>query len=203
MPTVLDTLLVSVRSAADYNHDDAVAPAVVLWPDEKREFGRLLPRLRLALPQLLTLGPHDPSTRTGPAIWLRCVLAGKVGEVSPPPDALPIIYLAGVNRSTLRATDECPPELSPLAELQYRGVFWSQNNGKDWTVTAFLQAEKGGLNLRIARDNATLEAIHRVFDKLVDEPVADLLEKSKLRPLGCNVRGRRPSQQNSVPASSR
>ena len=54
MPTVLDTLLVSVRSAADYNHDDAVAPAVVLWPDEKREFGRLLPRLRLALPQLLT-----------------------------------------------------------------------------------------------------------------------------------------------------
>ena len=32
MPTVLDTLLVSVRSAADYNHDDAVAPAVVLGP---------------------------------------------------------------------------------------------------------------------------------------------------------------------------
>src|SRR5271166_6235737 len=71
MPTVLDTLLVSVRSAADYNHDDAVAPAVVLWPDEKREFGRLLPRLRLALPQLLTLGLHDPSTRTGPA---KCLL---------------------------------------------------------------------------------------------------------------------------------
>ncbi|MBV8128429.1 MAG: BREX-1 system phosphatase PglZ type B [Planctomycetaceae bacterium] len=183
MPTVLDTLLVSIRSAADSNHDDAVAPAVVLWTDDRREFGRLLPRLRLALPQLLTLGPHDPSTRTGPAIWLRCVLAGKVGEVSLPADAVPIIYLAGVNRSTLRATDECPPELSPLAELQYRGVFWSQNNGKDWTVSAFLQAEKGGLNLRIARDSATLEAIHRAFDKLVDEPIADLLEKSKLRPL--------------------
>ena len=103
--------------------------------------------------------------------------------MSLPADAVPIIYLPGVSRPTLRATDECPPELSPLAELQYRGVFWSQNNGKDWTVTAFLQAEKGGLNLRIARDNATLEAIHRAFDKLVDEPVADLLEKSKLRPL--------------------
>ena len=181
--TVLDNLLASLQSAATFNQDDTVRPACILWTDEKREFGRLLPRLRLALPQLLTLGPHDPSTRTGPAIWLRCVLAGKVGEVSLPPDAVPIIYLAGVNRSTLRATDECPPELSPLAELQYRGVFWSQNNGKDWTVTAFLQAEKGGLNLRIARDNATLEAIHRAFDKLVDEPVADLLEKSKLRPL--------------------
>ncbi|MGD0043238.1 MAG: BREX-1 system phosphatase PglZ type B, partial [Isosphaeraceae bacterium] len=94
--TVLDKLLASLQSAAAFNQDDTVRPACILWTDEKREFGRLLPRLRLALPQLLTLGPHDPSTRTGPAIWLRCVLAGKVGEVSPPPDALPIIYLAGV-----------------------------------------------------------------------------------------------------------
>ena len=36
--------------------------------------------------------------------------------------------------------------------MQYRGVFWSQQNGKDWTVSAFLQSEKGGLDLRLARD---------------------------------------------------
>jgi hypothetical protein len=54
----------------------------------------------------------------------------------------------------LRATEECPDELKPLAELQYRGVFWSQVNGKDWTITAFLQTNHGGLQLKIAKDQA-------------------------------------------------
>jgi hypothetical protein len=148
MPTVLDTLLASIPKAADYNRDDVVPPAVILWPDEKREWERLLPRLRVTLPHLLTFGSYDPTIRTGPAIWLRCVLAGKFPDLPQPADAIPILYLPGVSRPTLRATDECPPELRPLAELQYRGVFWSQHNGKDWTVSAFLQAEKGGLNLR-------------------------------------------------------
>ena len=56
MPTVLDTLLASLQSAAAFNENDTVPPACILWTDEKREFGRLLPRLRLALPQLLTFG---------------------------------------------------------------------------------------------------------------------------------------------------
>ena len=134
-----------ILKAADYNRDDVVRPAAILWPDEKREFERLLPRLRLSLPQLLTLGPYDPPTRTGPAIWIRSVLAGKIPDLAFPSDAIPILYLPGVSRSTLRATEDCPPELRPLAELQYRGVFWSQHNGKDWTVSAFLQSERGGL----------------------------------------------------------
>ena len=182
-PSVLDTLRASIRKAADYNRDDTVAPAAILWPDEKREWQRLVPRLLSLLPQLLVLGPYDKSARSGPAIWLRCVLAGKIADVSLPPEAVPILYLPGVSRPTLCATDECPAELRPLAELQYRGVFWSQHNGKDWTVPAFLQADKGGLSLQVTRDNATLEAIRRAFEKLVDEPVADLVEKSKVRPL--------------------
>ncbi len=134
-------------------------------------------------PDLLTLGPYDPTARTGPAIWLRCVLAGKFPELAFPPDAVPILYLPGVSRPTLRATDECPPELRPLAELQYRGVFWSQHNGKDWTVSAFLQSEKGGLNLRLARDTATQDAIRRAIEKLMDVPVAELAAKSAVLPL--------------------
>ncbi len=181
--TVFEVLLASVAKAADYNRDDTVAPAAILWPDEKREFERLLPRLRLELPQLLTLGPCDAATRTGPAIWLRCVMAGRIPEVSCTPDTVPIIYLPGVSRPTLRATDECPPELSPLAELQYRGVFWSQHNGKDWTISAFLQAEKGGLNLRIARDTATQDAIRRCAEKLADVLVVELEAKSATRSL--------------------
>ncbi|HKI17000.1 MAG TPA: BREX-1 system phosphatase PglZ type B, partial [Isosphaeraceae bacterium] len=181
--TVFEVLLASIHHAADYNRDDVVPPTAILWPDEKREWERLLPRLRLAMPHLLTFGPYDPTTRTGPAIWLRCVLAGKLPDLLQPPDAIPILYLPGVSRLTLRATDECPPELRPLAELQYRGAFWSQHNGKDWTISAFLQSEKGGLNLRLARDTATQEAIRRAVEKLADVPVGDLEAKSATRSL--------------------
>ena len=181
--TVFDDLIDSLRKASVFNKDDVVPPAAVLWTDEKREFERLLPRLRLASPNVLTLGPYDPPTRTGPAIWLRCALAGRLTDFSLPSDAVPVIYLPGVSRPTMRATDECPPELRPLAELQYRGVFWSQHNGKDWTLPAFLQSEKGGLNLRIARDPATQDALRRAVEKLMDVPVADLAAKSAVVPL--------------------
>lgn len=176
--TVLDALLVSVQTAADHNRDDAVPPAAVLWPDEKREWERLVPRLRVLLPPFLVFGQYDVANRTGPAIWLRYVLAGKVPDIIWPPSAVPIIYLPGVSRATLRATEECPNELKPLAELQYRGVFWSQTNGKDWTISAFLQTNHGGLQLKIAKDQATATAIRRAIEKLMDVSVADLKSKS-------------------------
>jgi hypothetical protein len=176
--TVLDALLAALQSVAAYNTDDVVPPAAVLWPDEKREWTALVPRLRLALPHFLVFGPYDRESRTGPAIWLRCVLAQKIPEFTWAPDTVPIMYLPGVSRATLRATEECPQALKPLAELQYRGVFWSQLNGKDWTITAFLQTEHGGLGLEIARDIATAAAMRRCLDKLVDVPVADLQAKS-------------------------
>lgn len=177
-PTVVDALIASLSSAAAYNKDDAEPPAAVLWTDEKREWDRLVPRLRMALPQFLTLGPYDPANRSGPAIWLRCVLAGKIPEVGLAPGIVPILYLPGVGRATLRATEDCPNELKPLAELQYRGVLWSQLNGKDWTVAAFLQTNQGGLDLRPARDAATAGSLRRCLDKLVDVPVADLRARS-------------------------
>jgi hypothetical protein len=46
-----------------------------------------------------------------------------------------------VSRQTLRAVEECPDALKPLVELQYRGVVWTQKNGKDWTLEAFLVSE--------------------------------------------------------------
>ena len=183
MDTIFDAVIASLSKASVFNKDDVVPPAAVLWTDERREFERLLPRLRLTIPNVLTLGPYDPATRTGPAIWLRCVLAGRLAEFPLPPDTIPVLYLPGVSRPTMRATDDCLPELRSLAELQYRGVFWSQHNGKDWTVSAFLQSEKGGLSLRIARDPATQEALRRSVEKLMDVPVADLAAKSAVVPL--------------------
>ena len=184
--TVFDSIVESLKAAAVYNRDDVEPPAAILWPDEKREWESLVPRLRMVLPQFLVLGPYNKANRTGPAIWLRCVLGRRIPEVDLPPDIVPIVYLPGVSRLSLRATEECPPELKPLAELQYRGVFWSQQNGKDWTVSAFLQTQRGGLDLDVARDKATAESIRRALEKLVDVSVAELRAKSATAPLDSN-----------------
>jgi hypothetical protein len=184
--TVFDSLLGAIQNAADYNRDDTVPPAAVLWPDEKREWEKLVPRLGAVLPQLLTLGPYYVTNRTGPAIWLRCVLAGKIAEVTLPIGRVPIIYLPGVSRATLRATEDCPPELKPLAELQYRGVIWSQANSKDWTIAAYLQTEKGGLHLTVGKDQATTVSLRRAVEKVADVPLTDLQAKSTAGELNSN-----------------
>lgn len=177
--TVFDSLLAALQKAADYNRDDTVPPAAILWPDEKREWEKLAPRFRAVLPQFLTFGPYDATHRTGPAIWLRCVLAGKIESAAIPNGVVPIIYLPGVSRATLRATEDCPQDLKPLAELQYRGVIWSQVNAKDWTISAYLQTEKGGLHLSVAKDQATSTSLRRAIEKLADVPVSELQSKSK------------------------
>ena len=77
-----------------------------------------------------------------------------------PDDAAPIVYLPGYRQGQLRAVEEAPAEIQPIAELQYRGAVFSQVNGKDWTIPAFLQANTyGGLGIEVAADNATQAAI--------------------------------------------
>ncbi len=127
--TVLDGLVQALIAAGLYNRNDQIAPAAVLWTDKERQWEPLLPRLRQQL-TLLTLGDYDPDTRTGPAYYLRCLIAGTLGGPLPD-DTPPIIYLPGYSRQDLRAVEECPKPLQPLAELQYRGVLWTHANGRD------------------------------------------------------------------------
>ena len=176
--TVLDAVLRSITNAAEYNSDDAVCPVAVLWPDEKKEWERIVPRLREAIPHFFVFGPYDKDNRSGPAIWLRCVLSGQIPDVQIPKGAIPVLYLPGVSRSTLRATEECPAELKPLAELQDRGVFWSQVNGKDWTVAAFMQTNHGGLKLKIPKDTATAQSLKRAIDRVMEVPTEYLRSKA-------------------------
>jgi len=179
--TVLEALIQSLNRAGEYNRDDQVAPAVILWPDKERQWEPVLPVLRERLPHLLTLGPYAANCKTGPAIWLRCII-GRSGsstchdlpEANWPDTTIPILYLPGVSRQELRAVAECPPALMPLAELQYRGAFWSQVNHKDWTVLAFMQSADGGLGLDVARDSATLDAMKTALVKLVETDIQDL-----------------------------
>jgi len=172
--TVFSELLKALESAAAYNPNDQVAPVVILWPDKSHQWEPLVPRLREALPHFLTLGSYNPGEKTGPAIWLKCMIARTLPEADWPEEAVPILYLPGVSRHELRAVEDCPRELQPLCELQYRGVWFTQENTRDWTVYAFLTSKRGGLGLDVAPTEETREAILSALAKLADVPVAEL-----------------------------
>jgi hypothetical protein len=146
--TLFDALIAALRHAGEHNPADQVAPAAILWPDKERQWVPLISDLRQRLP-LLTLGGYDPDTRTGPAYYVRCMIARTLAADLLPVDAVPIIYLPGISRQELRAIEECPDSLQPLAELQYRGVLWTHRNGRDWTVAAFLQNADAGLDVAV------------------------------------------------------
>lgn len=175
--TVLDALIGALRDAAAFNRDDVAPPAAVLWTDKERQWEPLLPKLREVLPQLLTFGPYVPQQRSGPAIWIKCMIARALPEAKWDKGAVPVIYVPGFSRQELRAVDDCPAEIQPLAELQFRGMLWTQLNARDWTIGAFLQTESGGLGLDIAKDAATLDAMRRALVKLAGVPVEQLRGK--------------------------
>lgn len=172
--TIASKLSESLTKAAAGNSHTAAPAAAVLWTDKDRQWEKSLAQLRAAMPQLLTLGEFDTQSLSGPAIWLKCAIAGVLQEVQF--HGVPVVYLPGVSRTELRAIESCPRDLQPLAELQYRGVLWSQANTKDWTVSAFLTSKSGGLGLDVAQDKATQEALAQalVAGVLLDRPVDEL-----------------------------
>lgn len=174
---VLDHLLKALRDAAVFNSDVQVAPACILWPDRDRQWEAVIPVLQAELPELMILSDYVPEKRMGPAIWLRCVIAGRAEDVSLPKDRTPIFYLPGVSRQDLRAVESCPAHLKPLAELQYRGVIWSQINGKDWTILAYLKSDQSGLGLDVAQDNDAKNAMQLALYRLLNEDVSLLKGK--------------------------
>jgi hypothetical protein len=172
-PTFLEALIQELESSSSYNSNDQAPPACVLWTDSDAQWQSLFPALSGQLP-IFQLGEYDPESRTGPAYWLRCVIAGMFPEIYVPKEGIPILYLPGVSRQEFRAVEDCPKALLPLAELQYRGVMWTQKNGKDWTLSAFLQSHDGGLEIEVNGDQATREAALRALPKLADIPVQEL-----------------------------
>jgi hypothetical protein len=167
---VLDHLLKAVRNTAEFNPEVLVAPACILWPDRDRQWEEIMPLLRVELPELLTLGDYAPDDKTGPAVWLRCVIAGAVAEISCA-DRIPILYLPGVSRQDLRAVEDCADLLKPLAELQYRGVIWSQSNGKDWTILSYLKSDQGGLALDVAQGSGAKKSMQLALHRLLNEDI--------------------------------
>ena len=174
---VIEALVGSLEAAAKYNPNDVVHPYAVLWTDHDTQWQPIIPQLRRLLPQLFTFGEYQPDQRIGPAIWLRSVVDRGLPEIELLDGVTPIVYLPGVSRQELRAVQECPDSLKPLVELQYRGACWTQKNGKDWTVEAFLVSEEGGLGLDVARDATTWRAMLGALAELATTSVDRLKGK--------------------------
>jgi hypothetical protein len=175
--TLLESVKLSLLRAGRYNRSDMVGPTVILWTDSDNQWAPLVDQLRPLMPELFTLGEYDPEKRIGPAIWLRCVIERSLPDIELPEDAIPIIYMPNVSRQALRTVEECPDILKPLVELQYRGTVWTQRNGRDWTVEAFLISKDGGLGLDVAKDRHTRKAMLGALAHLAVTPATRLTSK--------------------------
>ncbi len=173
--TVLDRVLGCLRSALQaYDPNVRVPPAALLWPDESAQWAAVLPRIAQHLP-VVALGDYDSHERRGPAYWVRCAVVRTIDAGLP--DGPVVVYLPGVSRNEVRAADTCPPDVAPLAELQYRSQWFSHPNNRDWTVRALLTNRERGLDLRIADDTDTSNALLLALDRLLDEPLDRLAKQ--------------------------
>ena len=175
---LIEYLKDQLRGNAAYNKSSQVAPAAILWTDIDKQWHSAMPFIKQHIPELIELGEYQPEARIGPAIWVKCAIANKLEECVLPEGHTPIIYLPGVGRKDLRAIEQCPEFLKPLAELQYRGCWWAYNSaGRDWTVNSFLTNPKVGIELDIAKDKKTQEAILKVLPELLESPAKSLKSK--------------------------
>jgi hypothetical protein len=165
--TVLDRIVGCLRAALAHDPNVQEAPIALLWPDEGRQWQPVVERIGERL--LVSLGEYDPAARQGPSYWLRCVVAGTIDAGLP--DGPPVVYLPGVSRGAIRAADGCPPEIAPIAELQYRSQWFSHPNNRDWTVWALLSNRRSGLGLDLAEDPGTREALLLALEPLLAERV--------------------------------
>ena len=175
--TALDLLARAIRAKAGVS-GAMVRPAAILWTDANQDWRQLLPAVRSRIPELLALGDYRPDDRTGPAIWLRCVIDGTIELPDAPGDRAPVVYLPGIERGQLRAGEDCPEHLRPLIELLYRGVAWHHSNGRDWSARAFLTLRADGVpagpGLDIAGDSETREALLRAIGEVAQTPLDEL-----------------------------
>lgn len=174
---IIEQLVASIREASEYNQNTQAAPAAILWTDKEKQWASAIPLLQEQMPELMVFGDYAPEKRTGPAIWLKCALENTLETPVITGDETPIIYLPGVSRIDIRAIESCPEALQPLAELQYRGALWSQSNGRDWTIFAWLKTSNGGLGLNVSRDDPTLAALVRALPHLLNSDIKELQDK--------------------------
>jgi hypothetical protein len=172
--SVLDAIATSLLDAGRYNSDDKIGPVAVLWPDPERHWEPIVTKLGGIL-HIAALGEFDESKSTGPAIWIRSLLANSNKSAEEPL----VVYLPGVSRGDLRAVESSSAALRPLSELQFRSAWWLQSNQSPWTPGAFLRSPDG-LKLDVARDDETAKDLALVLSELSESVVDDLRNVGRL-----------------------
>ncbi len=171
--TVREKLVESLLLSLEKHGGEELAPVTVLWTDKDGLWSAIAPKLQGDVPSLISFGAYNPTSKTGPAIWIRCMLAGVVDGSA---EGTSVVYLPGVGRSDLRNAEDAPRPLQPLIELQYRGILWAHPNGKDWTPAAFLSS----LGLDVAADEAAKSALQERLLRLLESDVSELKALGRL-----------------------
>ena len=153
-----EKILEGFKKATIHNSSIMVPPEVILWPDPERQWESVIEKLQNAYGALFVLGNYLPEKLTGPAIWLKTVIA-KLPDCDWDSTLTPVIYLPGISKSRLKDVGNLGLELQPLAEYQYTGTTFNQYNGKEWSVLAMLTNTDDGLGLSVKTDNATKDTI--------------------------------------------
>lgn len=169
MSSLLDHIKSSVANAKLFNSSQTLAPNVILWPDPENQWLPIIDTLRAEIPAFLTFGQFNPEDKQGPAIWIKCMVNRALPEADWAEDEIPVIYLPGVSKADFKNIEEAADALQPLMEYQFTGNLWLQENGKEWTILAFIQNEDQGLGLNIARDSDTKYALLKTLPKYLQE----------------------------------
>src|SRR2546423_261150 len=88
--TLLEAVETSLLAASRHHVGVEEKPAAILWTDADAQWKPLVAKLQERLKQLIVLGSYDPVRRTGPAIWLNCVVARTI-EAGVPQESVPIV----------------------------------------------------------------------------------------------------------------
>lgn len=173
-PTFIELVAKRIKSqATHFDPGDEIGPIIILWPDENREWEPILPLLRRRLP-ILTWGPYDKEERSGPAVWIRCIVSRVLREKFSL-NTVPIIYLPGISQNMLMASENRPRELALLTEMVYTGECWTGADGICWSVFQFFQDGTEGLGIQMRDDDYTRKAMQRAL------PMLGNLKKSQLK----------------------
>lgn len=167
--SIYDKVFAALKQAEQHNSSVMVRPEVILWPDPERQWESIMPALRKSISHILVFGDYDPEKKQGPAIWLKCMVAKVLPEADWESNVVPIIYLPGVSKNDLRNVGNAGLGFQPLLEYQYTGSLFLQENGKEWTIQAFIENPDTGLGIRIAKDSATKYALRQVLPSIFED----------------------------------
>lgn len=175
MTTPPDPLAPTIRARSGAP-EGVAPPAAIFWTDGWHERGGLFPTARFHLPRLLVLGDCNPGRRTGPAIWVSCVVDGATD--------LPGVTADGVSRHPPTGREQrtaaggpsrpCDPQPDAGSRARGRGVHARRGRGRRSGVPRYGSEPTEGTRDRILRPpvphDARQRACHRGHEAGVEPP---------------------------------